>query len=210
MNEKNSKKGISRRGFIQGAALSAGALAVTGMIGTENAHAAPLPKKWDMESDVVVVGYGGAGACAALEAARAGCSVLLLEKMGMPGGSTTMSGGIVYASGTKLQKSIGINDTPEAMNKYLMACGQGRAVPELVKLVSEMSSENIDWLAGMGAVFTQELLAMSGMENEPEYKAVTPAQKRGHRVRGTGSALFKVLAAAVKAEKNLTVMVRTI
>ncbi|MBP7764432.1 MAG: FAD-dependent oxidoreductase [Syntrophaceae bacterium] len=209
MEEKNSKRGISRRGFIQGAALSAGALAVTGMVGAKNAHAAPLPKKWDMESDVVVVGYGGAGACAALEAARAGCSVLLLEKLGMPGGSTTMSGGIVYASGTKLQKSVGINDTPDAMYKYLMACGQGRAVPELVKLVSDMSSENIDWLASMGAVFTQELLAMSGMENEPEYTAVTPAQKRGHRVRGTGSALFKVLADAVKAEKNIQVMTRT-
>lgn len=129
--------------------------------------------------------------------------------MGMPGGSTTLSGGIVYAAGTKLQKSVGINDTPEAMYKYLMACGQGRAVPELVRTVCEMSAENIDWLASMGAVFTPELLAMSGMENEPEYQAVTPAQKRGHRVRGTGSALFKVLADAVKAEKNIKVMTRT-
>ncbi len=209
MEEKKFEKGINRRRFIKGAALSAGALAVLGTAGTQKAHSTPLPEKWDMESDVVVIGYGGAGACAALEAARAGCSVLLLEKMGMPGGSTTLSGGIVYAAGTKLQKSVGINDTPEAMYKYLMACGQGRAVPELVKLVSDMSSENIDWLTSMGAVFTKELLAMSGMENEPEYVEVTPPQKRGHRVRGTGSALFKVLADAVKAEKNIKVLTRT-
>ncbi|MFY9398469.1 MAG: twin-arginine translocation signal domain-containing protein [Desulfomonilia bacterium] len=62
MEEKKSKKGLSRRGFIKGAALSAGALAVTGMAGAKHAHAAPLPGKWDMKADVVVVGYGGAGA----------------------------------------------------------------------------------------------------------------------------------------------------
>jgi len=208
MTEKDTRKGLSRRNFIKSTVVGAGAVALTG-IATVPSQAAPIPQKWDMESDVVVVGYGGAGACAALEAARAGASVLLLEKMATPGGATMLSGGIVYAAGTKLQKSVGIEDTPEAMYKYLMACGQGRAVPELIKVAAEMSSQNIDWLASMGAVFTKELLAMSGMEAEPEYNAVTPAQKRGHRVRGTGSALFKVLADAVKAEKNIKVMTST-
>lgn len=72
-----------------------------------------------------------------------------------------------------------------------------------------MSSENVDWLASMGAIFTKDLLAMSGMEAEPEYQAVTPPQKRGHRVKGTGSALFKVLYDAVRAEKKIKVMMNT-
>jgi flavocytochrome c len=208
MEEKKTNQGVSRRGFLKATAVGAGAVALTG-IATVQSNAAPVPKKWDMEADVVVIGFGGAGACAALESARSGATVLLLEKTEVPGGSTAISGGIVYAAGTKLQRSEGIEDTPEAMYKYLMACGQGRAVPELVKVASEMSSENIDWLAGMGAVFTKELLAMSGMETEPEYKAITPPQKRGHRVKGTGSALFKVLADAVKKEKNIKVMTNT-
>ena len=208
MEEKKTNQNVNRRGFLKVAAVGAGTIALTG-IATVQSHAAAVPKKWDMEVDVVVIGFGGAGACAALESARAGASVLLLEKTEVPGGSTTLSGGIVYAAGTKLQKSEGIEDTPEAMYKYLMACGQGRAVPELVKVASEMSSQNVDWLAGMGAVFTRELLAMSGMEAEPEYKAVTPPRKRGHRVKGTGSALFKVLADAVKKEKNIKVITNT-
>ena len=206
--EEKKQQILSRRRFLKGAAVGAGAIALTG-VATNQSHSAPIPKKWDMVTDVVVIGYGGAGACAALESARAGASVLLLEKTEVPGGSTMLSGGIVYAAGTKLQKSEGIEDTPEAMYKYLMACGQGRAVPELVKLASEMSSQNIDWLAEMGAVFTKELLAMSGMETEPEYKAVTAPKKRGHRVKGTGSALFKVLADSVKKEKNIKILTGT-
>ena len=208
MEEKKTSQSVSRRGFLRGAAVGAGTIALTGIAAVQS-DAAPVPKKWDMVADVVVIGFGGAGACAALESARAGASVLLLEKTAVPGGSTTLSGGIVYAAGTKFQKSEGIEDTPEAMYKYLMACGQGRAVPELVKVASEMSSQNVDWLAGMGAVFTKELLAMSGMEAEPEYKAVTAPQKRGHRVKGTGSALFRVLADAVKKEKNIKILTNT-
>ena len=203
MEEKKTSQSVSRRGFIKGAAVGRGTIALTGIAAVQS-QAAPVPKKWDMVADVVVVGFGGAGACAALE--RPGpalpcCSL----KNGGSRGSTTLSGGIVYAAGTKLQKSEGIEDTPEAMYKYLMARGQGRAVSELVKVASEMSSQNVDWLEGMGAVFTKELLAMSGMETEPEYKIVTTPQKRGHRVKGTGSALFRVLADAVKKEKNIKI-----
>jgi succinate dehydrogenase/fumarate reductase flavoprotein subunit len=168
-----------------------------------------MPDKWDMEADVVVAGFGGAGACAALEAAKQGASVLLLDKAEVPGGSTRLSGGIVYAAGTKLQRQAGIDDTPEAMFKYIMACGQGRAVPELVRVAAERSAGNVAWLESLGAVFPAELLAMSGMEAEPEYAAVTPPTKRGHRVKGTGAALFEVLANAVKAEKNIKVLLGT-
>lgn len=202
---EEERKGLSRRSFIRNVSVGAGALAVAGLQASP-LQAAPIPKKWDMEADVVVVGYGGAGACAAIEATRAGASVLLLERTEVPGGSTALSGGIVYAANTKLQKSVGITDSADAMYKYLMACGQGRAVPELVRVASDKSSENIDWLESLGCVFTKELLALSGMENEPEYKAVTPPQKRGHRAKGTGSALFKALADTVKKEKKIKVM----
>jgi len=200
---------LTRRNFIKTLGASSGALAVAGLSATTARAAAPVPDKWEMEADVVVAGFGGAGACAAIEAAAKGASVILLDKAQVPGGSTRLSGGIVYAAGTKLQKQAGINDTPEAMFKYLMACGQGRAVPELVRLAAERSAENVAWLESLGAVFPPDLLAMSGMEAEPEYAAVTPPTKRGHRVKGTGSALFEVLNNAVKAQRIIRVVMAT-
>lgn len=206
-DQKETLSKLTRREFVTAAGLAGTALlAGTGM---KDAHAAPVPKKWDLEADVVVVGFGGAGACAAIEAAKAGASVLLLEKTDVPGGSTAISGGIILAAGTPLQKSVGIEDTPEEMFKYVKACGQGRADDALIKVVCDTSAENIKWLEGMGAEFPKELLAMSGMEDEPEYAKITPPKKRGHRCKGTGSALFKVLYNAVKADKNIRIMTNT-
>src|SRR3954469_17125319 len=74
------------------------------------------------EVDVVVVGFGIAGACAALEAARAGARVLLLERAAEYGGTSAMSGGHFYlGGGTAVQQATGIEDSPEEMFAYLMA-----------------------------------------------------------------------------------------
>jgi 3-oxo-5alpha-steroid 4-dehydrogenase len=43
-----------------------------------------VPQTWDIQADVVVVGFGAAGACAALEAAAAGCDVVVLAGLGRP------------------------------------------------------------------------------------------------------------------------------
>ncbi len=205
--QKDSVSGLTRRQFVTGAGLAGAAFFAAG--GLNPAEGAPIPKKWDMQTDVVIVGFGGAGACAAIEAAKAGASVLILEKAEAAGGSTAISGGIILAAGTDLQKSMGINDTPEEMFKYIRACGQGKADDELIKVVADMSAQNIAWLQGLGAKFPKELLAMSGMEDEPEYAKVTPPKKRGHRCEGTGGALFKVLYNAVKAEKNVKILLNT-
>lgn len=62
--------------------------------------------------DVVVIGAGGAGLAAAIEAREAGCSVVLLEKNPQPGGSTAWSIGSVSSSGTPHQRRRGIQDSP--------------------------------------------------------------------------------------------------
>jgi fumarate reductase flavoprotein subunit len=70
---------------------------------------------WDEEFDVVVMGAGGAGLMAAVEAAERGASVLLVEKQQAPGGSATgMSVGSITAAGTDLQKAAGIHDSVDA------------------------------------------------------------------------------------------------
>ena len=54
---------------------------------------------WDGEADVIVVGFGAAGACAAIESARAGARVMLLEMTSGSGGTTALSGGEIYMGG---------------------------------------------------------------------------------------------------------------
>jgi 3-oxo-5alpha-steroid 4-dehydrogenase len=80
---------------------------------------------WDAEADVVIVGFGCAGASAAIEAADAGADVFIVERMGGAGGVSAMAGGLVYlGGGTPIQKACGFDDTPDEMFKCLMAaCG---------------------------------------------------------------------------------------
>ena len=78
--------------------------------------------RFDEEADVVVVGLGCAGAAGAIEAARAGARTLVLERASGGGGTSALSGGVLYlGGGTKLQRACGFEDTPEDMFAYLMA-----------------------------------------------------------------------------------------
>ena len=77
----------SRRSFFKAAAAVAG-------IGIMPKFAnASVPQKWDAEYDVVVIGFGGAGANAAVSAPDNGRKVLILEKLPEPGGNTSVSSG---------------------------------------------------------------------------------------------------------------------
>ena len=71
--------------------------------------------------DVLVVGFGCAGAAAAIEAAEAGASVIVLERASAPGGSSALSGGELYlGGGTALQQACGFEDSAEAMFAFLL------------------------------------------------------------------------------------------
>lgn len=94
---KTSNRKVSRRDFLKaGVALGGSVMAGAMLSGTwQKAYAQPLHTlvRWDDSADVVVVGYGGAGAAAAISAHDAGASVLVLEKMPQGGGNTFVSGG---------------------------------------------------------------------------------------------------------------------
>ena len=103
--------GFRRRQVLGG--LGAAAATLAAGAAAERAEAAP---NWDVFTDVLVVGSGAAGVCAALEARRAGAQVLLVESLSQFGGSSAMSGGVVYAGGgTALQRSLRIDDSVEEM-----------------------------------------------------------------------------------------------
>ncbi len=104
--------------------------------------------------DVVVLGGGAAGLAAAAEAADAGASVVLLEKLSRLGGNTLISGGLVYATGTSFQKEAGVEDSAEALVEYWQTRAEGNADPAFLTLVAEKSGETINWLTENGVALT--------------------------------------------------------
>jgi len=77
---------------------------------------------WTDEKDVLIVGFGGAGACAAIEAADNGASVAIFEAASESGGSTKLSSAELYlGGGTRVQKAVGYEDSPDDVYGYLMA-----------------------------------------------------------------------------------------
>lgn len=84
---------------------------------------------WDYEADVVVAGYGIAGVTAAIEAARAGAEVLVLERTGGWGGAASLAGGFIYlGGGTPLQKACGFEDSVENMKTFMKAADRKSVV----------------------------------------------------------------------------------
>ena len=87
--------------------------------------------------DVIIVGGGGAGMCAAIEAHDAGARVALVEADKRLGGSTALSGGVYYAAGTSVQRALGIaDDTADAMFEYYMTLNQYRVEAGLARNAS--------------------------------------------------------------------------
>ncbi|AKS34055.1 FAD-binding protein [Mycolicibacterium goodii] len=108
---------------------------------------------WSDEADVVVIGFGIAGGCAAVSAAAAGARVLVLERAAAAGGTTAMAGGHFYlGGGTAVQRATGHDDTPEEMYKYLVAVAKD---PDHAKIRAycDGSVEHFDWLESLGFEF---------------------------------------------------------
>lgn len=126
--------------------------------------------------DIVIVGAGAAGLAAANAAIEEGANVLVLEKTGVTGGSTTRSGGKVLGAGTPWQTEQGFEDTPDMMFEYLMSFDRDDIMDEdLVRAFCDASAENIQWLADRG-VQIQDV--------EPIHSSLTPW--RVHNVKGGG------------------------
>lgn len=103
--------------------------------------------------EVLVLGAGIAGHCAALAAAEAGAQVLLLEKSGQAGGSSAMAGGGFAFSGTDLTLAAGQDDSLEAFRRDLFASGQGQNNPALVDRFLAHQLEAYEFLKAHGVKF---------------------------------------------------------
>ena len=158
--------------------------------------------RFDLDADVVIVGFGGAGASAAIEARLCGADVLVLERGAEGGGSTAQSGGILYfGGGTPIQRACGFDDTVEAMTSYVLAASGPNADAEKVRLFCEGSLEHYAWFVELGVEFkeshyekktteppTDDCLLYSGNEDAYPFDRIAKPAPRGHKPKTTGSA----------------------
>lgn len=98
--------------------------------------------QWDLDAEVVVVGFGGAGCAAAIAAHDAGARVLVLDKESdaRAGGSTRVSGAVWFD-----------NQDPERAAVYLRSLSAGRPIPEpVVEAWAAETARNTEWMRGLG------------------------------------------------------------
>ncbi len=146
--EKGTK--ASRRGFMKAAAIAGAGVAASSVFTTA---AAQDEQVWDQETDVLVVGSGYAGLCAAIEAFNAGAQVLVIEKGPYLGGNSILSGGNALFAGTHVQAALGIEDYAEWQFEDQMAYGHHRSVPEILRTITEGGADTVQWLEDMGLVW---------------------------------------------------------
>ncbi len=160
----------------------------------------PDAPAWDIEADVVVVGFGIAGACAALEAARAGADVVILERAGGWGGAAALAGGFIYmGGGTGLQRELGFDDSPADMKAFLTAAMGPGADEDKIDAYCTGSVAHYDWLVEAGVRFAPAFygepgweppgddgLMYTGGENAAPFRAIAAPAPRGHVPQMTG------------------------
>ncbi|RIV84986.1 FAD-dependent oxidoreductase [Aurantiacibacter zhengii] len=167
------------------------------------------------EADVIILGYGIAGACAALEARRAGGDVLVVERTSGAGGASALSSGIFYlGGGTEVQKAANYKDTPDNMYRSMIASmGPGQA--DLIRRYCDGNVKHFEWLEAQGIPFersyypdktvflngTQGLMWSGNEKVWPFRDAATPAP-RGHQVAMEGDASGAAAMEALVARCN--------
>jgi succinate dehydrogenase/fumarate reductase flavoprotein subunit len=116
--------------------------------------------------DVIVVGTGVAGHCAALEAVEAGARVLMLDAEDKIGGSTNLSSGILMGANTRYQRSQGIlDDTPEKFYHHYVTANHWQVQPSVARRLCFEAGKTIDWLEARGVSYLK--LMGSGDEERP-------------------------------------------
>lgn len=119
--------------------------------------------------DVIIVGSGGAGMSAAIQAKEAGANPVIFEKMPIAGGNTLKASAGMNASQTTFQKEQGIEDSNDLFFEESLKGGGGTNDQELLRYFVDHSADAIDWLDSMG-ITLDNLTTTGGM-----------SEKRTHR-----------------------------
>lgn len=208
---------VNRRDLIKGAGILGVGAAALGALGTTSvAHADE--RTWTYEADLVIVGSGSAAYCAAIEAAEAGASVLVLEKSGIIGGDSKLCGGAMMGTGFEGQEELSgyEGDTPEKFANQMLRWAQGFGDAEIIREACLRSGDAINWMIGLGRTFTSVDLVPpiwaldAGHEDEALAPRVIFSNEGGEAdtgLEGAGNAHFAILESTVKGFDNVATKV---
>ncbi|WP_019422174.1 flavocytochrome c [Paenibacillus sp. OSY-SE] len=147
--------------------------------------------------DIVIVGAGGAGMTAALEAKAAGMNPVILEKMPVAGGNTSKSSSGMNASETKFQKEQGISDNNDLFYEETLKGGHNTNNKDMLHFFVDKSAKAIEWLDSIG-ITLNNITITGGM-----------SEKRTHRPKD-GSAVGQYLVTGLLKnvqEKSIPIFV---
>jgi succinate dehydrogenase/fumarate reductase flavoprotein subunit len=200
----HSNRRSSRRAFLNGIAASTSGIAAGSIVsgfaagrssGAPGVSASMVPKSWDKEADVVVLGYGGSGIVTAVAASEAGAEVLALEKSPMSGGCTRIG-----------DCNINTTKSVDSMVAYLRDTIAQNGVSEaIIRSISEMTFTNPQWLESMGFKFSMGTMAMaefpaaSGHPDILTGRASTADRENMRMDGGHGSLICDTLAKQAEA-----------
>jgi flavocytochrome c len=151
-----------------------------------------------LEADIAIIGGGGAGVAAALEAGEAGARIVLIEQADTLGGTAAISGGGCLIVGTPLQESHGIHDTPDLAFEDWVKWGQGAADEEWARYYIEHSLHDLYfWAEKYGAKW----IDLKFQEGNRVF--------RWHRPNNNGLGLMTALIDGMKAKGATQVLTST-
>ena len=169
-----------------------------------------LDPKWDMESDVVIIGYGSSGAIAALTAAEAGANVIILEKqrqglgpeVGNHYSTSHMSGG-VYLQPTEREATITYFRAMSRMESgYVTTTPEGWSGDDLIDAYTDEALHNREWLESHG--FKIEQISEGAEHNLPGVETFV-----SYRFEGSGLGMMRQFEKLIAEQPKITVMYTT-
>ena len=187
---------MSKRDFLKGAMTTMAAMPFV----AAEAKKAVLPKKWDITTDVVVLGYGGAGACAAITAKDAGAQVMIFEKWDQGGGNTALSSGGMMIPNNEERAYAYLAKTYEFANSE-------RDDEQLRAFVKE-AMQSKDFLMGLKPDQKLYIYGHAGFQGIPESDAIDKWRfraEKGSKMRG-GDVLFANYRYAVEEVRKIPVV----
>lgn len=132
--------------------------------------------KWNIaDVDVVVVGTGGAGLTSALAAVHGGARVAILDKSDKAGGTTAVSGGVVWIPNNGHMAAVGIDDSVEEAERYVTRLADGRSDPGLIRRFLAAGPDMVDFVERVTPV------AFRALERYPDYHPEFDGGKPGGR-----------------------------
>lgn len=138
---------VTRRNFLKGAGIAVAGATAASMVACTPAQAASdswAPEKWDDEADLIIVGYGGSGALAAIAAAHEGATAIVIEKSPeRDGGSTGCSGGHIHTC-------VGVDVDEWLATYYHGAFGTGPEDEEVIRQYMNHCNDTPEWLETYG------------------------------------------------------------